>query len=63
MRPFELTLHDDLKVVVNPRHIAYITSIVVGASSMTRILMSGVSDPIDVLEKYDDVSRWLGVVP
>lgn len=56
----ELTLHDDRKVLVNPKEVAYVVSVGGNASiQLTRIIMSRVGEPIDVRETQAAVARLL----
>ena len=60
----EFTLHDDRKVSVNPDFVAYVVAVGGNTSiPLTRIIMSGTGEPVDVRESQSAVSRLLQSKP
>ncbi len=60
MKLIELTLHDDRKVFVNPYRVSYVVTVGGNASiPLTRIIMAGSPEPVDVRETAAAVTRML----
>jgi hypothetical protein len=60
MRILELTLHDDRKVLVNADRVSYVVPLGGNTSiPLTRIVMGGNAEPIDVRETQIAISRLL----
>ena len=60
MELINLKLHDGRIVTVNVEHIAYFLTLNPdGPNMVTRILMSGCPEPIDVLESQDTLRKML----
>jgi len=60
MNLLELTLHDDRKVMINADHIAYVVPVGGNASiPVTRIVMTGTPEPVDVRETQAAVFRMM----
>jgi len=64
MRVLELTLHDDRKVLVNADRVAYVVGVGGNASiPVTRIVIAGNVEPVDVRESVGAVGRLLMADP
>ena len=64
MTLIEFTLHDDRKVSVNADLVAYVVAVGGNTSiPLTRIIMSGAGEPVDVRESPGTVSRMLQSKP